>query len=148
MMVSTRRISRTKLDFQKNWPIESLPGLHPQDCQKLKEYGIETTLQLLQQTRKDSSKQNLAATMQVHLQHITKWAALADLSRVPSVGCQYCGLLLHVGICSVSQLTQVSSHSLQKRILRLQVATIQQPDGVHRNFGLIAQWIQEARQLT
>ncbi|MBW4564342.1 MAG: DUF4332 domain-containing protein [Mojavia pulchra JT2-VF2] len=81
--------------------------------------------------------------MQMHIQHINKSTALADFSRLPSVGCQYYGLLLHVGICSVNQLAQVSLHDLQKRILRFQVITTQtiqqQPNQLYRNSGLMAQ---------
>ncbi|BDI14446.1 hypothetical protein ANSO36C_02480 [Nostoc cf. commune SO-36] len=148
-MVSTRKTPQTKLDLQRNWQIESLPGITPEDSQKFKDCGIETTFQLLQKTRNELAKQNLAAQMQIHIQHIHKWVALADFSRLPSVGCEYCGLLLHVGICSVNQLAQLPMHDLQRRVLRFQVTTTQQqPQHIYRNSGLMAQWIQEARQLT
>ncbi|NEO63853.1 MAG: DUF4332 domain-containing protein, partial [Moorea sp. SIO4G2] len=39
-------------------------------------------------------------------QYVNKWVALADLARIPSIGCQYCGLVLHAGICSLTQLAQ------------------------------------------
>lgn len=146
-MISDRKVPSTQANIQRNWPIENLPGISAEDLQKLKECGIETTLQLLQQTRNNLSKQELAARMQIHIQHISKWRALADLSRLPSVGCEYCGLLLHAGIGSVSQLAQVYLHDLQRQILRFQAVTTQKPDQVYRNSGLIAQWVQEARQL-
>lgn len=145
-MVTSRRGSRTKLHLQKNWEIERLPGLNSQDCQRLKACGIETTLQLCQQALRLPARQNLAARMQVRVQHIAKWAAMADLTRIPSVGCQYCGLLLHIGICSVGQLAQMPLHNLQKQVLRFYVAVTRQPD-LCPDPGLMSQWIQQARQL-
>jgi DNA-binding transcriptional regulator YdaS (Cro superfamily) len=145
-MVTTRRLSQTKLDIQKNWLIEALPGLNPEDCQKLKECGIETTLELCQRTRKRSSRQELATQMQISIRDINQWGAMADLSRVPSVGCQYCELLLQVGTYSVRQLAQVSWHDLRKRVSRFQMTTTQQPK-LSLDPELMAQWIQEARQL-
>lgn len=146
-MISARRMSQLKLEFQKNWLVEGLPGLNYEDCQKLKESGIETTLQLCQRTRKRSSRQDLAAQMQIPIQQLTKWAVMADLSRVPSVGCHFCGLLLHIRIYSVSQLAQMSFHDLNKGVLRFQVSTTQQPNGCPDS-DLMGQWIQEAGQLT
>ncbi len=125
----------------------SLPGLTPQECNNLKECGIETTLQLLQQARKLPSRQKLAAQMQVHIQHVTKWAAMADLARIPSVGCEYCGLLLHAGVGSVSQLAQIPLHKLQQQIIRFQVANTRNPD-LCPDAGRLALWIQQAQQLT
>ncbi len=146
-MGSTRKLSRIQLDIQKNWLIEVLPGLNHEDCQKLKQCGIETTLELCKRTRKRSSRHDLATQMQISIRDITQWGVMADLSRVPSVGCQYCTLLLQVGTYSVRQLAQVSWHDLRKRVAQVQMRATQQPK-LSLDPELMAQWIQEAQQLT
>ncbi len=111
-----------------NWPIEKLPGLSLEDGAKLKACGIETTAQLIQQGSNLGQKQYLASRLQVHVQYVKKWVALADLASVPKVGCQYCGLLLHAGISSSAQLARTPLPKLHQQILRLQVATMQRRD--------------------
>jgi hypothetical protein len=86
----------------------------------------------------------LAQQLQVHLHHLQKWRALADLARVSSVGCTYAGLLLHAGVPSVAQLAQQVPGPLHRHILKLQVSLIQRPDRCP-NAGLVNGWIQEAK---
>jgi hypothetical protein len=129
-----------------NWAVEQLPGLSPGDQARLHDGGIHTTQQLLQRTKTPAQRQSLAAEMQLHLQHIQKWAALASLAQVPSVGCQYCGLLLHAGISSPAQLAQTSLPRLHRQILKLQVSTMQRQD-LCPTLSQVAGWIEQARQL-
>jgi predicted flap endonuclease-1-like 5' DNA nuclease len=82
----------------------------------------------------------------IKVQYVNKWVALADLARVPGIGCQYCGLLLHAGICSVTQLAQTPAHKLHQQILRLQVATLQRRD-LCPHVEEVAGWIKQARML-
>lgn len=133
-------------DRPSNWQISQLPGLSAHDQAKLKDCGISTTLQLLQQGSHPAQRQVLAIRLQTHIQHINKWVALADLACLPSVGCQYCGLLLHAGICSCAQLAQTPLHRLHQQILRFQVATLQRRDLCPSNSELQV-WIQQARSL-
>jgi predicted flap endonuclease-1-like 5' DNA nuclease len=130
----------------KNWAIEQLPGIKEEDLAKLRLGGITTTGKLLETARNTSSKEELANRLQVHPQYLNKWVALADLARVPGIGCQYCGLLLHAGIGSVKQLAQTPTHRLHQQILRLQVATMQRRD-LCPDMARVAVWIQQARDL-
>lgn len=127
-----------------NWRIEQLPGLSAENQAGLRDCGIKTTLQLLQQASSPVQRQALATQLQIHIQHINKWVALADLSRLPGVGCEYCGLLLHAGIASCAQLAQTPVERIHQQILRLQVATLQRRD-LCPTRGAIAQWIDQAR---
>lgn len=129
-----------------NYRIEQLPGLSPQNQAGLIDYGIKTTLQLVQEGSNQSQRQAIATQLQIHIQYVNKWVALADLSRIPSVGCQYCGLLLHAGIGSVVQLAQTPLHRLHPQILRLQVATLQRRD-LCPPAGQVQKWIQQAQAL-
>lgn len=126
--------------------IAQLPGLSDRDRSQLQNLGITTTGQLLQQASTPQLKQALANQLQIKFQYVNKWVALADLARVPSIGCQYCGLLLHAGIGSVAQLAQTPAHRLHQQILRLQVATMQRRD-LCPPVEEVAAWIKQAREL-
>ncbi|MUL38939.1 DUF4332 domain-containing protein [Gloeocapsopsis dulcis] len=144
-MQNLDRSPQTKI-LSKNWQIGELPGLNSQEQAQLAQLGISTTLQLLQQCRTTTQKQALATRLRVRVENVNKWVALADLARIPSVGCQYCGVLLHTGIISVAQLAQTPLHRLHQQILRLQVATFQRRD-LCPSRSEIQGWINQARSL-
>ena len=110
------------------WSIEQLPGIANTEQALLKAHDIFDTKQLLAQGNTPQAKEHLAIKLKLNLNYIKKWTALADLARIPSVGCQYCGLLLHSGIISVSQLAITPVHRLHRQVLRLQVATLYSKD--------------------
>ncbi|NJK56218.1 MAG: DUF4332 domain-containing protein [Pleurocapsa sp. SU_5_0] len=129
------------------WVIDLLPGLMLSEQKLLKAQGIENTLDLLKQTPTLKSKIDLAGKLKLHQKHLNKWIALADLARIPSVGSQYCGLLLHAGIASVGQLAQTPFHRLHPQIVRLQVTTIGRQD-LTPPVSLVKQWVEEAKILS
>lgn len=126
------------------WLLTQLPGMSPEDSLKLDEIGLHTTTDLIQHTQTLAKQRRLAARLQMPDRWVRKWVALAELSQLPSIGCQYCGLLLHGGVTSVAQLATMSTHTLHRQILRLQVATIQRRDRCPHP-GMVSQWIQEAQ---
>lgn len=128
------------------WPIEQLPGLSAQEQQRLSDCGIHTTADLLQQTQGDRPLQALAIALGRPAKHLKKWSILANLAQVPSVGCTYCGLLLHAGISSPQQLAQASPHRLHPQILRLHVATLRRRD-LTPTVSEVSQWIAQAKLL-
>ncbi|MEB3358485.1 MAG: DUF4332 domain-containing protein [Synechococcales bacterium] len=130
----------------KNWPIRQLPGLSEENQHLLIACGIETTLQLLAQTRTDGQRRAIAQQLRIHPQHLIKWIALADLARIPDVGCQHCGLLLHAGILSPAQLAQTPLPRLHRQLLKLQVALFQRRD-LCPSLDQVARWIQQAQRL-
>lgn len=130
----------------RDWSIEQLPGLSQQLRSQLHACGITTTQQLLEQTQRPGAKQALANRLQIRHREINKWVAMADLARVPDVGCQYCGLLLHAGIASVAQLGQTPAPRLHQQILRLQVATMQRRD-LCPSVDRVQRWVQQARAI-
>ncbi|ERN42580.1 hypothetical protein KR51_00007380 [Rubidibacter lacunae KORDI 51-2] len=129
-----------------DWAIERLPGLSAEYGRQLERRGIETTLQLLHRTRSQPARQELAHALRAPRQEIDKWVAMADLARLPGVGCQYCGLLLHAGIASVGQLAQTPVRRLHQQILRLQVATMHRRD-LCPSPAELQDWIAQARHL-
>ncbi len=145
-MKKQTRPSQATPSHQTFWPIDQLPGLDGQDQAKLLACGIQTTQDLWQRTNTLARKQLLAAQLQIHIQHVHKWAALADLARIPIVGCQYCGLLLHAGISSPAQLAETPLQRLHKLILRFYVANLQQPELCPPREELLP-WVQQAKEV-
>jgi predicted flap endonuclease-1-like 5' DNA nuclease len=135
---------RSRSLLPSNWAIQNLPGLSSEHCALLVAAGISTTLELLRQSRTPVQRQALAQQLQVHIQHVNKWVALADLARIPAIGCQYCGLLLHAGVSSPAQLAQISLPKLHQQLLKLQVAMMQRQD-LCPPVDQVARWIQQAR---
>ncbi|HEY9692597.1 MAG TPA: DUF4332 domain-containing protein [Oculatellaceae cyanobacterium] len=144
-MPSKSKIQRNTIE-SCSWSIEQLAGLSKENQLQLLELGIKTTGELLQIANTPTARLELANRLQLHIQYINKWVALADLARIPSVGCEYCGLLLHAGIASVAQLAQTPIHRLHPQILRLQVATMQRKD-LCPSVDQVQLWIKQANNL-
>jgi hypothetical protein len=128
-----------------NWPIADLPGLEPTLRSDLETAGLIDTQQLLGLTT--DQQVVLAATIKLPLRHVRKLVALASLAQVPSVGCKYCGLLLHAGIVSPEQLGQTSAQQVHRSILRLHVGLLQRRD-LTPTVDCVQKWIQQAQQIT
>ena len=127
-----------------DWSIDKLPGISLKEQDLLIKHGIRTTQILLGKTTNTQAKNTLAAQLKIPVKYIQKWSALSDLARIPSVGCQYCGVLLHCGIASVTQLSQTPLQKLYSRVSRLYVANTQQRE-LTPSVALVKQWITEAR---
>ena len=128
----------------RDWPIAHLPGLSKENQSQLEECNITTTEQLIRMTKTPAAKALLAHQLQVNIQDVNKWVAMANLARIPSVGCQYCGLLLHAGVPSAEQLAQMPVEILHQQILKLHVATMQRND-LTPSVDRVQKWIQQAR---
>ncbi|MDY6782465.1 MAG: DUF4332 domain-containing protein [Cyanobacteriota bacterium] len=127
-----------------NWAIAELPGLSLPEREKFQTCGITTTQQLLSETKTAEDKAAIAGRLHLHPQHLKKWVALADLAQLPSVGCEYCGVLLHSGIASISQLAKTPVHRLHRQILRMEVATMQRQD-LCPSVDIVQRWVREAQ---
>lgn len=132
--------------FACDWPLDQLPGLSSEHQTQLQACGLQTTEQLRQTAKTPEQRLKLANQLQIHIQYVNKWVALADLARIPSVGCQYCGLLLHAGIASVSYLAQIPVYKLHQQILKLHVSTMQRRD-LCPTVDQVQEWIQQAKML-
>ncbi|AFZ09369.1 hypothetical protein Osc7112_5107 [Oscillatoria nigro-viridis PCC 7112] len=131
----------------RDWPIAHLPGLSKENQSQLEECSITTTGQLIRMTKTQAAKVLLANQLQINIQYINKWVAMANLARIPSVGCQYCGLLLHAGVASPAQLAQMPVERLHQQILRLHVATMQRND-LTPSVDRVQKWVQQARSVS
>jgi hypothetical protein len=130
----------------KNWPIEKLPRLDAISRSRLQALGIHTTKDLLEKGQTSAGKSAIAQTLQQKPQQINKWLIMADLARIESVGCDYCGLLLHGGVASIAQLSQMHPQTLHGKILRLQVSLFKRKDCCPP-VETVQKWIVDARQM-
>ena len=129
-----------------DWSIGDLPGLNNTEHAILQGLGITTTGQLLTFAPDAATKQQLALDLGTKIQYVNKLVALADLARLPGIGCKYNGLLLHTGIISVKQLSQMPAHKIHQQILKLHVATIQRRD-LCPDLAQVQNWIRQAQGL-
>ncbi len=127
-----------------NWLIMDLPGLDPNLGRDLDEVGLTETQQLVGL----SSEQQiaLATSLGHHPRHIQKVVAMASLAQLSSVGCDYCGLLLHAGIASVAQLALTPVSQLHRSVLRLHVAVLQRND-LTPTVDRVQRWVLQAQRL-
>ncbi len=130
----------------RSWSVADLPGMSDDNCQRLHECQIETTQQLLARTQTSENQNDLAAQLKVHLQYLKKWVALADLSRIPTVGCQHCGLLLHAGIISPAHLVRTPLPRLHQQLVKLHVAELRNKDQCP-SLSDVRSWQHQARYL-
>jgi predicted flap endonuclease-1-like 5' DNA nuclease len=129
-----------------DWSIGDLPGINNSEQILLHELGITTTGQLLAIAPTAIAKHQLAVKLSFKIQYVNKLVALADLARLAGVGCQYNGLLLHTGIISVKQLSQMPAHKIHQQLLKLHVATLQRRD-LCPDLAQVQGWIGQAREL-
>jgi predicted flap endonuclease-1-like 5' DNA nuclease len=129
-----------------DWSIGDLPGLNKTEQTLLQELGITTTGQLLTVAPDAATKQKLAISLGTKIQFVNKLVALADLARLPGIGCQYNGLLLHTGIISIKQLAQMPAHKIHQQLLKLHVATLQRRD-LCPDLAQVQGWIGQAQKL-
>jgi Domain of unknown function (DUF4332) len=127
------------------WPIADLPGLDPKLQGDLAALGLLDTKQLLALTAPQQIA--VAADLGLPLRHLQKPIAMANLAQVPSVGCDYCGLLLHAGIASLDRLSQMNVQQLHRSILRLHVGLLQRRD-LTPTVDRVQKWVQQAQQIT
>ena len=126
------------------WSIDKLPGIPDKEQKLLRNLGIATTKDLLNKTTTPQAQQTLASLLKLNIKYVSKWVALADLARLPSIGCQHCGLLLHAGIISVKQLAQTPINRLHSQIMRVHIATMQRKD-LCPSVAVVKQWLEEAK---
>lgn len=129
-----------------NHAIAQLPGLTKPQITQLNAAGISTTFDLLRQGNSVVQRQALSQRLSTNIKYINKWAALANLARIPGVGTQHCGLLLHAGVSTPQQLSTMTVQRLHPQLLRLQIQLFNRAD-LAPSVAEVAAWIQQAQQM-
>ncbi|MBD1215537.1 MAG: DUF4332 domain-containing protein [Dolichospermum sp.] len=144
--MTINRANNRSLLQKSDWPVKDLPGLSLEEQAQLKNCGINTTEELITRGKTPEERIILAGKLQVDLHSVNKWVVLAGLARVPSVGTQYCGMLLHAGVISIAQLAQTPTHRLHRQVMRLQVSTLHSRD-LCPAVELVQQWSHQAQAM-
>lgn len=129
-----------------NHDINQLPGLTAAQITQLNSCGISTTFDLLRQGNSLPQRQQLSKQLGTNIKYINKWTALANLARIPGVGCGYCGLLLHAGVSTPQQLSSMTVQRLHPQLTRLQVQLLNRAD-LAPSVGQVAGWIEQAKSM-
>jgi hypothetical protein len=130
----------------RSWPLSAIPGLSPEHYAQLETQNLHTTQDLLRRYATPGGAASLATTLSLPLRYAQKWLALADLAQLPSVGCEYCGLLLHSGIQSTQQLAIMAPGQLHMQIRRLHATHLRRGDLCPGPDQVVA-WVSEAKRL-
>ena len=129
-----------------NYPINLLPGVSAFQAQQLCDFGIATTFDLLRQGNSLQQRQTLSSQLSTHIKYINKWTALANLARIPGVGCDYCGLLLNAGVSTPQQLATMTVQRLHPQLRRLHIQLFNRAD-LAPDTAQVAGWIAQAKQM-
>ena len=97
---------------EKNWLIEELPGLSQDEIDNLKNKGFTSTLSLVKQAKTLQEKLILAQKLQVNVQYVNKWVALADLARIPQCGSRILWIIASCWYCFGDAVDDYSPPSL------------------------------------
>ncbi|MGF1458588.1 MAG: DUF4332 domain-containing protein [Leptolyngbyaceae cyanobacterium] len=124
--------------------MSALPGLSGEHLAQLEQAGLHTTMDLLRVARVPKQLSAIAAKLNISLRHLQKWAALAELAQLPSIGGEYCGLLLHSGVASVSQLSTLPPGRLHSQIRKLHTMVLRRSD-LCPTPDQVVQWVREAK---
>jgi hypothetical protein len=124
--------------------IQTLPGLSAEHATQLQQAGFVTTIDLQRLARSPQQLQAIAAQLKLAPRYLQKWAALAELASLPSVGSDYCGLLLHSGVASVAQLSLQAPGRLHNQIRKLHTMTMRRSD-LCPTPDQVVQWVREAK---
>ncbi len=126
------------------YPLEALPGMTHEYASQMSQLGLTNTQQLSRLGQFPDRCRDLAKQLNLPQRYVTKWVVLSNLARVPSVGCEYNGLLLHAGISSIDQLAHSTTQILYPRLKRLYVSTLQRSD-LCPSPAQVTLWIQHAK---
>ena len=135
------------MPISHNHAIDQLPGLSVAQIAQLNSCGILTTFDLLRQGNRLEQRQQLSKKLSTNIKYVNKWTALANLARIPGVGCEHCGLLLHAGVSTPQQLAGMTVQRLHPQLMKLQVQLFNRAD-LAPSVGQVASWIAQAKALT
>ena len=122
-----------------------IEGIGEVYAQKLREKGVATTEELLQQGATPGGRKELAQKTGISDRLILKWVNRADLFRVKGIGEQYSDLLAAAGVETVLELAQRRPDHLHQKL----VETNEAKNLVRVVPGLehVAEWVKEAQKL-
>ena len=101
---------------QTSYEVEEVEGIGPSYGKKLRDMGISTTEQLLNQCCTMSGRITVAEHVGIEDFVVRKWASMSDLMRLSGVGGQFSELIAYAGIDSVQDLGQQNAGALHSKL--------------------------------
>ena len=101
---------------QTSYEVEEVEGIGPSYGKKLRDMGISTTEQLLNQCYNTDGCITVAEHVGIEDFVIRKWASMSDLMRINGIEGQFSELMVYAGIDSVQDLGKQSANALHSRL--------------------------------
>ena len=109
-------VSMISMAEQTSYEVEEVEGIGKSYGQKLRDIGISTTEQLLNQCCNMNGRVTVAEHVGIEDFVVRKWASMADLMRLSGVEGQFSELMVYAGIDSVQDLGQQSAGALHNKL--------------------------------
>ncbi len=101
---------------QSSYDIEEVEGIGKSYGKKLRDLGISTTEQLLNQCCNMDGRITVAEQIGIEDFVVRKWASMSDLMRINGIEGQYSELLVYAGIDSAQDLGQQNANALHSKL--------------------------------
>lgn len=101
---------------QSSYDIEEVEGIGKSYGKKLRDIGISTTEQLLNQCCNMDGRITVAEQIGIEDFVIRKWASMSDLMRINNIEGQYSELIVYAGIDSVQDLGTYNATALHNKL--------------------------------
>lgn len=109
-------VSMISMAEQTSYEVEEVEGIGKSYGQKLRDIGISTTEQLLNQCCNMNGRVTVAEHVGIEDFVVRKWASMSDLMRLSGVEGQFSELMVYAGIDSVQDLGQQSAGALHSKL--------------------------------
>ena len=126
-------------------PITDIDSIGPVYAEKLKQYGVFTTVDLLKKAGSRKGRLELRDKLEVNERHILGWLCLAELFRINGVGPEYAHLLEQAGVDTAPELAMRNPQSLHAKMVEVN----EEKQLVRRLPSLedVQRWVKEAQRL-
>jgi predicted flap endonuclease-1-like 5' DNA nuclease len=135
----------TEPEPRPDTPIIEIEGIGPTYSERLKDIGIHTVEELLEQGATRKQREDLAEKTDISPNLILEWVNHADLYRVKGVAGQYSDLLEEAGVNTVPELARRNPENLHNTIMEIN----QEKNLVNRvpSLSNVQDWINQAKEL-
>lgn len=129
----------------EDYSVEEIEGIGSGFGKRLRSIGIETTADLIEQTRTDDDSEKIAASVKVDKDLVRKWGVMANLLRVPGIRGQGAELLQISGIESIADLIKQDATELTRLMIEVNAREHRTP--VNPTEEMVRGWIEEAAKM-
>jgi predicted flap endonuclease-1-like 5' DNA nuclease len=125
--------------------LTEVEGIGEVYAQKLKDIGIKTTEELLEQGASPKGREKIVEQSGISKKLVLEWINRADLFRIKGVGEEYADLLEAAGVDTVPELAQRNPENLYQKLLEIN----QEKEMVRRapSQDQVSAWVEEAKGL-